>query len=379
MQLYRRGDRGPAVAEIRARLCGLGLLSAAGEERYDECCDRAVRTFQQRRGLSVDGIVGAETYRALEEARWRLGDRVLSHAVSHPYTGDDVAELQRRLLEMGFDPGRRDGVFGRRTDAALRDFQRNVGMTPDGTCGPTTLGALGRLARTVTGGSPETLREAERLHRSGPALAGKVIVLDPGHGGGDPGSLGFGLSEATLVEDIAGRLESRLAATGVRVFLTRGRSVGRSDPERAAFANAVDGDLLISLHVDEAPDPSCQGIATSFFGRADPERTQAGSEVGRRFAELVQAELVARTGLLDCRTHPRTSELLRRTRMPAVRVDLGYLSSPYDASRLADPKLRETAADALHAAIQRLYLPPELDTPTGQLRLPWLAGAGSTG
>lgn len=376
MPIYRCPASGPVVAEIRSRLAGLGYLPAAEAgrpaDRFDARCDQAVRAFQQDRGLSVDGIVGAETYRALEEARWQLGDRVLFHAVSHPFAGDDVAALQERLLQLGFDPGRCDGVFGRRTELALREFQRNVGLHPDGTCGPTTLKALARLARTVTGGRPQLMRESEALHRSGPSLVGKTVAIDPGHGGLDRGAVGYGLAEAALVWDVALRLEGRLAATGVRAYLTRGRDTGPSDLERADFANAVGADLFVSLHADRGASCTCEGVATYFYGWRGPNGNSGGSAVGERFAGLVQAEIVARTGLLDCRPHPKTWDLLRRTRMPAVRVELGYVTSPRDAARLSDPGFLDTAADALLVAIQRLYLPPDTDAATGQLRLPWL-------
>src|SRR5205823_6241119 len=105
--------------------------------------------------------------------------------VSHPYVGDDVAMLQQRLLDMGFDPGRCDGIFGRQTEAALREFQRNVGLTPDGTVGPSTLKSLEQLRRTVTGGSPSERREEEQLRRGSGALSGCIVVLDPGNGGDD--------------------------------------------------------------------------------------------------------------------------------------------------------------------------------------------------
>jgi N-acetylmuramoyl-L-alanine amidase len=97
---------------------------------------------------------------------------------------------------------------------------------------------------------------------------------------------------------------------------------------------------------------------------------------GERLAELVQREIVARTDLLDGRCHPRTWELLRRTRMPAVVVEIGYLTHPGDARRLADPQLRDTVAEALLVAVQRLFLPIELDPPTGVLQLAALAGHG---
>src|SRR3954471_6295385 len=146
MRAYRRGDRRPAVAGIRSKLGVLGLIAAPHDsDVFDDACDRAVREFQQARGLTIDGVVGRETYVALDEARWRLGDRVLSYTVSHPFVGDDVVELQQRLNEMGFHPNRVDGIFGSSTEAALREFQRNVGLPPDGTCGPQTLKELNRM------------------------------------------------------------------------------------------------------------------------------------------------------------------------------------------------------------------------------------------
>jgi len=135
--LLRRGDRGPAVADLREALASLQLLpSLNGTDRavaeFDAATDGAIRDFQQRRGLIVDGIVGPVTVRSLTDARWNLGDRSLTHTLSAPMTGDDVMALQTRLAEMGYNTGRPDGIFGPLTDLSVRDFQRhrefNYGM-----------------------------------------------------------------------------------------------------------------------------------------------------------------------------------------------------------------------------------------------------------
>lgn len=367
--MTRRGDEGPAVAEIQAALVTLGTLPAVPPGVvFDEATDRAVRAFQQQRGLVVDGVVGPETYAALQAARLRLGDRLLSWQ-SRTLVGDDVAALQERLAELGFDAGRVDGLFGPRTEAALKDFQRQFGLRPDGVCGPATLRALRQLKRLVVGGEPQELRDTERLHASGAALAGKVVVVDPGHGGSDRGSTGFGLEEAAIVEDLAFRLEGRLQAMGVRVLLTRGWDAQPSEEQRAALANDAGADLLVSLHVDQAPSPRCKGVASYYFGSLHGRASTAGA----RLASLVQRELVARTGMLDCRTHPKTWALLRLTQMAAVRVDVGHLTNHGDAELLGDAGFRDTVAEALLVAVQRLYLPPQNDPPTGALRLPTLA------
>ena len=109
--------------------------------------------------------------------------------------GDDVASLQQRLNTLGFDSGRVDGVFGPDTDRALREFQRNVGLSEDGTCGPAVWRALDRLSRTVKGGAAATLRSEHHHAMARTGVADKVVVIDPGHGGPDYGDVGNRLAE----------------------------------------------------------------------------------------------------------------------------------------------------------------------------------------
>jgi len=377
VKLLRLGDRGPGVADARAALTHLSFLPAAPRQSsgddaaelwpdlFDDRLDRAVRAFQQSRGLSVDGIIGPDTTRALDEARHRLGDRLLYHAPSRPFVGDDVAALQTRLSNMGFDIGRSDGIFGLRTEAAVRDFQRNRGLEPDGRCGPHTLNELKRLERTVTGGRPDLLRESTRLLVRGSSLLGTVVAIDAGHGGDDAGVVAHGLSERDVMADLANRLEARLQASGLETFRVHAEDEAPDDAERARRANERGADVLISLHADASDSARAEGVACYYFGNA-----HGSSAVGERLALLVQKELVSRTDMLDCWAHPKTWELLRRTTMPAVRIEVGYLTNSRDAAALGSPQYRATITEAVLAAIQRLYLPPEQDAPTGTLRVP---------
>lgn len=370
MRAIRRGDTGPAVSEIRSILVGLDLLADADPGVFDEATETAVRAFQQSRGIGVDGLVGDETWQALDGARWKLGARTLYHSIPVALVGEDVRTLQERLLEMGYDTGRADAIYGSQTAHAVAQFQREVGLSPDGSCGPQTMKALRRLGRKVVGGRPQWLREAEAFRQSGPNLVGKTIVIDPGHGSQEDlgvvvpdGPLRW--TEADLVFDIAARLEGRLAAAGMRVHLTRGPAPAHpmSGAERAALANGLGADLLISLHLDGQPNPVADGVATYHYGTGNG----VTSTVGERLANLVQREIVVRTGMRDCRIHAKTWELLRLTRMPAVRVDLGYLTSPMDRARLVNPLLREQIVEAILAAVQRMYFPVERDVPTGSI------------
>lgn len=364
MRLLRIGDSGPAVAEVRATLRDFGLLPAVSDEpdqTYDSAVESAVRAFQQRRGLITDGVVGPATARALREARWTLGDRMLGLLISSPMAGDDVLALQERLLELGFDPGRPGGVFDAQTEKALRAFQREYGLQQDGICGPATLRALRQLGRSVTGGRPGLLREQERVRKAGPRLSGKRIVIDAGHGGPDRGVQVAGVAEADLMWDLARRLEGRMAATGMEALLSRSEHSCPPEPERAAFANAAGADLLLSLHIDANRSMHAQGLATFHFGTPDGTT----STVGEALAGLIHRELLARTQMLDCGIQPRTWEMLRLTRMPAVRIEVGYLTHLGDRRKLLDPRFRDVVAEGILVAVKRLYLLDRDDQPTG--------------
>lgn len=363
MQL-RHGDSGPAVLDIRARLRGFGVLDpapAADESLYDAGVENAVRAFQQERGLITDGVVGPSTYRELRDAGWKLGDRMLALMISSPMSGDDVVTLQERLLELGFDPGRPGGVFDDQTERALRRFQREYGLVPDGLCGPATLRSLRQLGRKVTGGRPRLLREEEVLRQAGPRMRGKRIVVDPGHGGPDRGVVAAGVAEADLMWDLARRIVGRMTATGMDAMLSRQEHTCPSEAERAAFANNANADLVLSLHTDANHSLHAQGLSTFHFGNG----SGATSTVGEALAGLIQRELLIRTAMLDCRTQGRTWELLRLTRMPTVRVEVGYLSHLGDRRRLLDPAFRDVVAEGILVGVKRLYLLGQDDQPTG--------------
>lgn len=325
-----------------------------------ELDESQIRTFQQTRGLSVTGKLDEVTVRALEEANWKLGDRSLNLQEPPLMRGDDVAALQSRLTEMGFDCGRVDGIYGSRLESGVREFQHSVGISVDGKCGPATIIALLRLTRIVSGGAPLVMRESATHRNRGPALANKVIVLNPE-------------GEDALIYDAAVRTEGRLLALGASVFLTRGAANNPNEVERIAFTNQSNADLMISLHLDSYKNESAHGVATYFYGS---DAHGVHSIVGERFASLVQREICARTDLVNCRAHAKAWDLLRLTRAPAVQINLGYSSNPGDLDRISRAEFRDVIAEALVIAIQRLYLASEDDAKTGTLRIADLRKAG---
>ncbi len=374
---FRLGDRGPAVAEVRARLARLGLLpgsqylaSHADEDplrsgplvevaepaewettalvsaEFDEAVETAVREFQRQRGITVDGIVGPETFRRLEEARWRLGDRILSYAAAHQTIGEDVLALQQRLNALGFPCGREDGHLGPQTDAAIREFQRNTGIRADGVCGPATFRALGQLRRTVGHQSGQAVREKYSMNEIRTGVRGKVVILDPG----------TGEHESGVAAAVASGIEGRLLALGTQVLVTRALTVPtapQTEAERARFANHVGADLV--LHITVADDTQrSAGVATYYFGHDDGG---SHSLPGQLAATLILDGMVDRTDMPNRARHGRTWDLLRLTRMPCVRIEVGNMAVPSDAARLADPVFTDTVSRSIADSVERFFSP----------------------
>jgi N-acetylmuramoyl-L-alanine amidase len=289
----RRGARGEAVADLQRRLAGLGHPTADAAGEYGPGTERAVRSFQEGRGLRIDGICGDETWSSLVDAGLQLGDRLLYERVPM-LRGDDVVQLQLALGSLGFDAGRVDGFLGPATAAALVEFQRNVGLPTDGVCGPDTVRALQRVeGRGRAGSTVARLREVDAMRRSPPGLGGRRIAV------GDGG-------EAAALTDALGRA---LRAAGAVVTVIH----HPDENERAAAANNVDASVFVGVNVrDDAP------TAVAFYGHPDFE-----SAAGRRLAEMVAAELAA--GPVPAIAPPRGMRLrlLRETRMPAVVIEVG--------------------------------------------------------
>ncbi|WP_297452781.1 N-acetylmuramoyl-L-alanine amidase [uncultured Corynebacterium sp.] len=376
-EFLKVGDRSPRVAEVRSTLARLSLLpnwkgSAAEEESpqwsgdddlFDEELRDALLAFQQSRGVYADGIIRDNTLRLLREASYTLGTRVLSYDPLSQMTGEDVGVLQATLQELGFHDARVDGHFGPKTDASVREYQLNYGLEPDGICGPVTLRALSYLGRRVTGGSVSAFHEKEVLRSMGPKLSGKRIVIDPGLGAEDPGMLVDGpygqISEEEILWDLASRIEGRLVAAGAETILSRPRTDNPSIEDRAEMANAFGADIFISLQADHYHNDRASGVATFYFG----SMKGSNSILGEQLSGLIQREIVARTGLVDCRSHARTWDLLRLTRMPTVEVVVGYLTNENDVALLSSPDQRDIIAESIVVAVKRLYLGEEEQQP----------------
>ena len=341
--LLRQGDASQEVADVQARLRALGIGIDDELGRFGTATTEAVRTFQQRRGVLVDGIVGPNTWSELVEASWRLGDRALY--LRHPLMrGDDVLTLQLRLNALGFDAGREDGTFGPDTHRAVHAFQKEYDVPEDGIVGPITFEALSGL-RVERADTAAGLREEIRLQDQ-PGIHQALIMIDPGHGADDPGNIGPNLlREADVCWELARLVAGRLIGAGARVRFTRTEVEAPDIRERAARANDLGAQVFISIHLNAHDDEAACGASTYYF---------RGSRSGRRLAESIQEFIVA-LGVGDCRSHPQSYASLKETRMPAVIVEPCFITNSDEAMRLELPSFRAALADAITGGIRAYF------------------------
>ena len=341
MQIYRLGDEGPEILDIQQRLAELGFVLPVTEHgMYGEDTRAAVRAFQTQRNLHADGIVGPDTWGQLVEAGFRLGDRTLY--VHAPFLrGDDVRALQRKLDALGFDPGKQDGMYGPATDAALRDFQRNVGDDVDGVVGLHTIATLERMRPLDDVPGRGVIRETEALRAIRGRLDGHVVAIDPGQAPPDRGTPDVHLALARV-------LAGELARLGAKPEVLRGSADNPSPSARAAMANAMDATACVSLHLGEDV-PESSGPSCSYFGSQATH-----SPAGRLLAELILEELEHELRLRG-RVQRLTVSMLRETRMPAVQVEVFNPANEVEAAALRTPDATTRVGRAIAEGVRRFF------------------------
>lgn len=190
-------------------------------------------------------------------------------------------------------------------------------------------------------------------------MADKLVVIDPGHGGIDPGALGSnGVHEKDIVLEVSKKLSETLRQSGAQVLITRESDQDLSDPElrnlykikvqdltrRVELANQNNADIFLSIHVNSFPDKRERGAQTF---------SQPGSEESKKLAEAIQKEL---NNFLE--NPGRKAKQVdyfanRMTKMPSVIVEIGFISNPGEEKLMLDPVYQNKIAWSVYAGIAR--------------------------
>ena len=169
------------------------------------------------------------------------------------------------------------------------------------------------------------------------------IVIDPGHGGHDPGTTSVtGVHEKTVNYDVAEKVAAILERRGLAVTMTRQRNEYIELEARAEIANRRNADLFVSIHADSAPSPSAQGFTVYVANAASADSHRAARDISRAMAT---------TGMENRGVRREDYRVLRTSRGPAVLVEMGYLSNRQDALRLQDSAFQDRLAAAIATGI----------------------------
>ena len=194
-------------------------------------------------------------------------------------------------------------------------------------------------------------------YRTTGGIGGKTIVLDPGHGGSDPGAIGpTGLQEKQVTLPIAEYLKSILEAKGAKVILTRTTDVDVYGPHasgvdelqaRVNVANGNRADAFISIHINSFSNPNVGGIATYYFD---------GSDQSKKLASAVQGQIAEHSGFNGDRgIQPGNLYVLRHSLMPSILVELGFISNPKEEEHLKEMSTRQEFANELAKGLELYF------------------------
>ena len=337
----------------------------------------SVRITLQGRGLSR-----AEVTQSAKEVSVSLPEAVLAGSV--PAVGEGIVDALAvepggRRLRVILGPG-----FKRMESAKLKnpdrlvllfkgEGQRLAPRVPEPVPAPAEAAAPPTIAaQPVTSEPPKG------------TAAFDTVVLDPGHGGPDTGAASVdGLLEKNLTLSLAQKTAALLEKEGIRVILTRSSDQQVPLIQRTAIANYNRADLLLSIHLNASPVPSARGTETYYMSRqatdlwstqlaakenaagldAPPpaegglnlvlwEMAQTSALVeSAALAETIQQEFNALLGTDDRGVRQAPFAVLEGAQMPAVLVEVAFLSNPAEAKRLADPSFQDQVASTLVKSI----------------------------
>jgi N-acetylmuramoyl-L-alanine amidase len=170
-----------------------------------------------------------------------------------------------------------------------------------------------------------------------------VVVLDPGHGGRDPGAVGIGgLQEKTIVLPVSLRVAELLRDAGVQVIMTRSDDRTVELEPRVDIANRANATIFISIHANaiSLSRPEVNGVETYYY-----------TDAGRTLAQVIHAAMLAASGMNDRGVRQARFYVLRHTAMPASLLEIGFVTGRDDVPLLRDPAWRENMAQAIARGI----------------------------
>ncbi len=171
-------------------------------------------------------------------------------------------------------------------------------------------------------------------------FSGKVVVLDPGHGGSDTGALRAGINEKDINLDIAKKVAAILINRGVHVEMTRWNDATVSLQERVEFSNVKNTSIFVSIHINSSVRPEVYGIETHYY-------TEPGFEV----AKILHKSIISKVGGYDRGLFKSRFYVINHTEAPSVLLELGFISNDNERNALLTEERQQKSAEAIAEGI----------------------------
>ncbi len=314
--VFRLGDYHSKVAELREDLAQLEYQTSDNPENYyGSSTESAVTQFQRDNNLSVDGIAGPQTFSKLEE--------LLSEQVTY-------GVVTASSLNVRSGPGTNYNVVGSLLNGTRVEI---LGTNSNGwhkiSHNNSTGYVSGEYIRLETGSD-------------------KVVVIDAGHGGHDPGAQAFGFSEKDVILDVALIADEIMEDTNIDVVLTRDGDYFVELEDRVKMAHDSNADAFVSVHANAFGQEHVHGTETYW------NQNQRSAE-SRALAESIQERLLAKLGTRDRGVKEADFYVIRNTQVPSVLVELGFITNREEANKMQTPEFKQAAAEAIKEGILNFY------------------------
>lgn len=284
--IIKKGSKGKDVLFLQYGLHILGFSPKGLDSIFGENTKNAVERFQKEFKLTVDGLAGEKTLNKLKI---------------------EIKSIQEILLKKGINIGKIDGIAGVKTFNGVKSFQKIKGLKEDG---------------AVKDKTKELLYLKENNSNN------YKIVIDPGHGGKDPGATSNGIKEKDINLKISKALKEELLREGFTVKLTREDDRFLSLKERYDIGNNFNGDLFISIHCNSSINAYASGTEVFIYNLKNKET----KDLGERIALEISKDLK----LKNRGVKEGNFAVLRYTKMKAILIENAFLSNKEDAKKLKE-------------------------------------------
>src|SRR5699024_816784 len=310
----QKGKRHQDTKKLKKDLQKLGFkVPGNGTNLYGTKTETKVKALQKHYSLISNGIADEITLNKIKS--------VLKTTLQNGKKHKDTKKLKVDLAKIGYAvPGNGTTLYGTKTTAKVKSFQKNNKLPVSGIADEVTLKKIATLVK----------QQSKK----------KVVYLDAGHGGTDPGASGHGLKEKDLVLDIAKRTQDKLKAAGFTVIMSRTTDKTVKLDERTKEANDLKADIFVSIHANSF-NSTASGIETWKMSQG-PKAKESNT-----LASNLQNEIIKKTKAKDRGVKDGNLHVNRESKMPSSLVEVGFIDNKSEVNNLKKASYKNKLATGI--------------------------------